>query len=127
MWWETNYTYIWIFNTGRGLSVTLRLPHNIGIIYDLGCSDEFSPTEFITDNILPHLTEHKEYSNYKIAQCVLSHPHADHIQEIDAILADEDDQALIYPALITCPNDKEVGDLKVDFSRIEREDNKELM
>jgi hypothetical protein len=34
---------------------------------------------------------------------------------------------LIHPWLLTCPNDKEEGDLKVDFSRVEREDNKELI
>ena len=77
-WYETLYTYIWVFNTGRGLSSIIRLPNNIGILYDLGCKDDFSPTEFITDNIVPHLSKYKPQESKgdstAIAQCILSHP-----------------------------------------------------
>lgn len=127
MWWDTNNTYIWLFNTGRGLSVIIRLPHNVGIIYDLGCSDEFSPIDFLTKNIIPHLTEYQEYKNNKIGQLILSHPHLDHIQEIDSFLEIENDKPAIYPGLVTCPNDKEEGELKIKMSRILRDDNKDLI
>ena len=121
-WHKTLFTYIWIFNTGRGLSICIRFPHNIGILYDLGASDEFSPTKFVAKNIAPHLTS---YSKCAIAQCFLSHPHADHISEIDAI-SDGTSNSILYPALLTCPNDKS-DEEKVDFNRIKNKDNSELI
>lgn len=126
-WWETLYTYIWVFNTGRGLSIFIRLPTNYGIIYDLGCTDIFSPCEFIKKNILPHLAYYQPNNDSnqksKIAQCVLSHPHLDHIQEMSKILEDDS----LYPILLTCQNDHEKEDNKINFSRIEREDNKNII
>jgi hypothetical protein len=29
-WNTSNFTCIWVFNTNRGLSVCVRLPHNVG-------------------------------------------------------------------------------------------------
>lgn len=121
-WSQNIFTYIWIFNTGRGLSICIRFPHNIGIMYDLGKSDSFSPTEFVNDNIAPHLTQ---YSKCSIAQCFLSHPHADHIGEIGSIVKDSK-QRNLYPALLTCPNDKCDGE-KVNFMRIINDENKQLL
>ncbi|HOX57888.1 MAG TPA: hypothetical protein PLC99_13455 [Verrucomicrobiota bacterium] len=139
-WYETFYTYIWVFNTGRGLSILIRLPNNIGILYDLGNSKEFSPCDFIAKHIAPHLTKYKAgETSTSIAQCILSHPHADHIREIDAIhlQTDKDGQETtspeLRPALLTCPNDKgdqdndQDDDQKVDFTRIKRDDNAELI
>lgn len=121
-WHQTFYTYVWIFNTGRGLSICIRLPHNVGIIYDLGSSDDFSPTGFIRKHIAPHLTQ---YQKHHIAQCVMSHPHADHISEIDTVLSDGKIPSL-YPYFLTCPNDKAPGQ-EVDLSRLENENNKDLL
>jgi beta-lactamase superfamily II metal-dependent hydrolase len=108
-------SYIWIFNVGRGLSIFIRTPLNQGIIYDLGSSDEFSPLEFIKANILPHLSPYKKN---KIAQIILSHPHIDHISEVDVI--SESDSPL-YSNLLTCPHDKDGDHLpneKLNWSRI---------
>src|SRR5215204_5659295 len=44
-WSQTFYTYVWVFNTGRRLSVCVRLPHNVGMMYDLGAAEHFSPTQ----------------------------------------------------------------------------------
>jgi len=120
-WYETFYTYIWVFNTGRGLSICVRLPHNIGLIYDLGSSEEFSPIEFISKHIAPELAQ---YNKSYIAQCFLSHPHADHISEIDKILETENKKLSL--SLLTCPNDKCDGE-KLNFDRIINDDNKELI
>lgn len=122
-WYETAFTYAWIFNTGRGLSVCIRLATGVGIIYDLGCSDEFSPTGFIAEHIAPYL---KKYHDCSIAQCLMSHPHADHIQEVEAIIWRNDKKPALYPYLVTCPNDKAKGE-EVDFSRIITKDNEELI
>lgn len=122
-WMNTKNLYAWIFNTGRGLAVCLRFPDNRGILYDLGSSDDFSPTEFVRTKIAPYLTH---YSSQKIAQCILSHPHADHIREVDAITKHEQINRALVPQLITCPNEKGDGEA-LDFSRIENEDNADLM
>ena len=79
-WSQTFYTYVWVFNTGRGLSVCVRFPHNVGILYDLGASEDFSPAQSIAKNIAPRLDK---YENHSIAQTVLSHAHADPILEIE--------------------------------------------
>ncbi len=133
LWYQTLYTYIWVFNTGRGLSILVRLPTNIGILYDLGSSEGFSPTEFITKHIASHLTKYKpnegDENATALAQCILSHPHADHIWEMDAILESKGKKPPLYPSLLTCPNDKDGQDdnQKVDFTRIRTEENGELI
>lgn len=119
-WHKTFYTYIWVFNTGRGLSVCIRLPHNVGIVYDLGCGDDFSPANFICEKIAPRFAK---YGKCRIAQCVISHPHADHFSEIDAF---SNSESCLYPYLLTCPNDKGSDDA-VDFDRLETKDNAELL
>lgn len=122
-WYETFYTYIWIFNTGRGLSVCIRFPHNLGILYDLGSSEDFSPMEFVAKHIAPKLTL---YKNNQIAQCFLSHPHADHIWELDRTCDRDDNKTLLYPNLLTCPNDKASGE-EVNFDRLVNNDNRDLI
>ncbi len=131
-WDQTLFTYIWVFNTGRGLAVAIRLPHNIGLVYDLGSSEDFSPAFFIAEHIVPRLTPYKTLGSKEgspIAQCVLSHPHADHVTELDAILEVDGKKPPLYPALLTCPNDKDTEDVRqnADFSRIIRDDNRDLI
>jgi len=122
-WHETFYTYIWVFNTGRGLSVCVRFPHNIGVLFDLGSSEDFSPIEFVAKHIAPKLTPYKKNS---IAQCFLSHPHVDHIWEIGRVCDHGNEKALLHPNLLTCPNDKVVGE-EVDFDRLINDDNRDLI
>ncbi len=114
-WYQTLFTYAWVFNTGRGLSVFLRLPHNVGILYDLGRGDDFSPAEFVRDHIVPRL---RRFKNHRIAQVVLSHPHGDHIAEIEAIAGAEGEPTpVLSPHLLTCPHDKDDAEA-VDFGRV---------
>ena len=120
---NTKNLYAWIFNTGRGLAVCLRFPDNRGILYDLGSSDDFSPTDFVRTKIAPYFSY---YSGNKIAQCILSHPHADHISEVDEITKHEGIHRSLVPQLITCPNEKGEGEA-LDFARIENKDNADLM
>ena len=124
VWKNSNKTYIWLFNTGRGLSVCIRLPNNIGIIYDLGNKDDFSPIEFIEDEILPYLNKYNNSNNP--GQLFVSHPHKDHSQEAEKINESEN----YNPGLITLPHDKDVEgqeDEKIDFTRIENDDNKSVI
>ncbi|MDP2209535.1 MAG: hypothetical protein Q8K98_12315 [Bacteroidota bacterium] len=111
-WSKNTDTYIWVFNVGRGLSVFVRTPNNHGMLYDLGASDEFSPIDFVEEHILPHLTKY-EAGNAKqqLAQVVISHPHADHISEVEKL-------EKLSMGLLTCPHDKN-EDEGFDFDAID--------
>lgn len=114
-WENTLFTHIWVFNVGRGLSIFIRTALNQGIIYDLGSSEEFSPTEFIKEHILPHLDE---YKGCKIAQTIISHPHIDHFSEIEMLPGAD---SPFYSSLHTCPHDKKngtTGDERIDWDRV---------
>jgi beta-lactamase superfamily II metal-dependent hydrolase len=122
VWKTSNKTYIWLFNTGRGLSICIRPPNNIGLIYDLGCKDDFSPIDFIQEEIIPHLAKYKSTRN--LGQLIVSHPHQDHIQEAEKVNESES----FNIGLVTLPHDLDVEgqeDEKIDFDRIENDDNKE--
>jgi hypothetical protein len=114
-WRETLFAYIWIFNVGRGLSVFIRTALNQGIMYDFGCSEEFSPTKFAKEHILPNLDG---YGKSKIAQTIISHPHLDHISEIEQLFSSN---STFYAYLHTCPHDKggpDVEDERINWNRI---------
>lgn len=124
-WVWTCKSYIWIFNVGRGLSVFIRTALNQGILYDLGCNQDFSPTDFVLKNILPHLDK---YKNSKMAQTIISHPHADHISEIKMLLSDDSNDSPFYSSLHTCPHDKKEGSEHpeaLDWNRIKNPDGSE--
>ena len=90
-WERTLYTYIWVFNVGRGLAIFVRLPQNIGFIYDLGSDEKFSPRKFIETNIIPKINKFTDVNGCKrrIAQLIISHPHSDHISEISTTEANQ--------------------------------------
>jgi hypothetical protein len=118
-WEHTNDAFIWIFNVGRGSAAFLRTPLNQGIILDISCSQEFSTSDFILDNLIGKLTP---YLDHKIAQVILTHPHHDHISDCGPL----SENPKLRPTLITCPNDKDPSDA-VDWSRIKnRDQNKSL-
>lgn len=104
--WEyTLSTHIWIFSIGRGNAAFIRTGLNQAFIIDMGAggTPEFSPASFIQEFLLERL---EPYQNCKIAQGVLSHPHADHISECRML----EPGSSLSPALLTCPNDKDFAD-----------------
>jgi beta-lactamase superfamily II metal-dependent hydrolase len=118
-WSASNDLFLWVFNVGRGSAAFIRTPLNHGIVVDISCSEFFSTSDFLLDNIIGQLDS---YENHKIAQAILTHPHHDHISDCGP-LGDNDK---LYPTLITCPNDKDPNDA-VDWSRIKNRDgNKSL-
>lgn len=117
-WVSSQKSHIWVFNVGRGLCIFVRTPLNQGIMYDFGSSEDFTPSEFLSKNIIPHLSK---YKNNPLAQTIVSHPHADHITEIACILEPDKDKSLFKAALHTCPHDKTEGAAKpeaIDWNRI---------
>lgn len=113
-WNKSTDAFIWIFNVGRGSASFIRTPLNQGILVDISCSSEFSTSKFLLDHLCPKLDA---YENRKIAQAVLTHPHHDHISDCGPL----SDNKMLYPALITCPNDKDSSD-SVDWTRIKNRD-----
>lgn len=117
-WAQALQSHIWIFNVGRGMSIFIRTALNQGIMYDFGSSQDFSPTKFISKNILPHLDEYKKC---KIAQTIVSHPHIDHITEISCLRSKDGKNSPFYSSLHSCPHDKNEGSAKpeaIDWQRI---------
>ncbi len=102
-WPKSLKSHIWVFDTGRGLSVFIRTGLNQGIMYDFGSTEDFSPCEFLKKNIIPYLDKYKEC---KVAQTIISHPHADHISEIKQLLPTTQGKSAFYSSLHTCPHDK---------------------
>jgi beta-lactamase superfamily II metal-dependent hydrolase len=111
-WAQSTDTYIWVFNVQRGLAIFIRTPNNWGILYDLGNTDEFSPHAFIKENLLPHINKYD--NKHDLAQLVLSHPHTDHISDVEKIKD-------LPIGLLTCPHDhtEAASHEKFDFSVIE--------
>ena len=136
-WEQTLYTYIWIFNIGRGFASFIRLPQNIAFMVDMGSSDDFSPRNFIEKNLIKRLNKFTDTFGIKkqIAQLIISHPHADHISEISTIKNDQQENSFIDAALITCPHNKKYEDdlatkykdEKTDLSRITNQHNQKWL
>lgn len=119
-WSEPLSSYIWIFNVGRGSCAFIRTPLNQGILIDCGSSEDFLPLKFLKEHITPRLDN---YEGYKIAQAIISHPHVDHFTNIFSLFpsGNESKDKNLYPALLTCPNDKEEegGKEALNWDRIE--------
>lgn len=67
---------IYIWDVSHGLAVTLVTPNGRLVAYDAGRSDSFSPLEWLAAN------GHSQLDCF-----VLSHPHADHLRDIEAVIA----------------------------------------
>ncbi|MHA1973120.1 MAG: MBL fold metallo-hydrolase [Candidatus Hodarchaeales archaeon] len=103
---------ILIFNVGRGLSILILTPLKHGLLIDLGSSDDFSPLEFIKQNLLEKIAK---YNDQNFGQILITHPHADHISDIQSL------SDFSY-SLITCPHNKSEEE-KFDFSVLESHKN----
>lgn len=90
-----------IFNVGCGLSSYLEID-DLKVVIDLGNSKEFAP---IDNFLLPLFKKRNLTKNaagkYDLSQLILSHPHDDHISNIEAL------HKYFYPGLLTIPNDNE--------------------
>lgn len=118
-WVLSHRSHIWVFNVGRGLCIFIRTALNQGIMYDFGNSEDFNPSDFLQEHIIPHLDKYKEHS---LAQRFISHPHADHISDINCLI-DEDgkENTMLSASLHTCPHHKTEGSAEpeaIDWSRI---------
>lgn len=88
-----------VFNVGGALSTYFETADK-KVIVDLGRSGEFNP---VIDFLLPlykarNSAKHAD-GRYLIDQCIISHPHNDHLSAIS------DFNKYFFPNLLTCPND----------------------
>jgi beta-lactamase superfamily II metal-dependent hydrolase len=92
-----------IFNVGAALSAYMETD-NKKIVIDLGKSSEFSP---VNDFLLPLFKKRGEKRNYGgkyfLSQVFISHPHKDHISDLDNL------DKHFYIDLYTTPNDLSKG------------------
>ncbi len=124
-WVSSQKSHIWVFNVERGLSIFIRTALNQGIIYDIGSSDDFKPSEFLAKYIIPYLDE---YKLHRLSQTIISHPHADHISDIECLKDNNKKESLFYTYLHTCPHHKTEGPAKpeaVNWGRIKNPEGSE--
>lgn len=71
--------YLCIYNVGRGLCVAIETPKNYLCMIDCGCSDDTS--------LILHLkkTAFTELNGHKLAKLIITHPHLDHIADIQNV------------------------------------------
>lgn len=92
-----------IFNVGPALSAYVEL-RDKKVVFDLGKGNNFSP---VNDFLIPLFKKREgEKERYSIDQLFLSHPHKDHISDLDAM------NAKFYYELYTTPNDLSGDDEK---------------
>jgi hypothetical protein len=87
-------------------------------MYDFGSSEDFKPSEFLAENIIPFLDE---YKGCKLAQTIISHPHSDHITGISCLEDSEKEKSPLHAFLHTCAHHKTDGSAKpedIDWKRI---------
>ena len=121
IWSASLSTHIWIFNVGRGNSAFIRSGINQGFLVDMGKGGDFCPASFVSENFVPDLDPYPEDGDRKVAQAILSHPHADHITQCDELANGKS----LHPTLLTCPHDREGDegpDEKLNWDRIKNPD-----
>lgn len=124
---KNDNTEIIIFNVERGLSINIKTPQNYTILYDLGSTSGFSPITLYKDQgILDNLSYYSEKSetSKRIAQCLISHPHLDHMSDLGEDNTKYINENSFY---ITCQNDKSDNEKgqAINFDRINNPDNDE--
>jgi beta-lactamase superfamily II metal-dependent hydrolase len=71
-----------VFNVEHGACSFLRTPTNRTMLIDCGCTENFSPALYVAEHELPTAAA---WGSYRLTRMTVTHPHEDHITEIDAI------------------------------------------
>lgn len=111
-----------VFNVGGALC-TYAEHSGTQIVIDIGKGNDFSP---VNDFLVP-LYEKRNYrktnGKYPISQLIVSHPHKDHLSDI------QDFDKYFAPYLITCPNDKtfpKSSKLNINWEAIDTPDDPDV-
>lgn len=99
---EGKYMKLVVFNVGSALCVYAE-HQTTRIVFDIGKGNNFSP---VNDFLLPLYEKRGEHrlknrnNRYGISQLIVSHPHKDHISDIQEF------DKIFYAHLLTTPNSK---------------------
>lgn len=115
-----------VFNVGGALSSYIEIG-NIKLMVDVGSGDDFSP---VKDFLVP-LFERRGYlqydynglKKYRISQLIISHPHKDHLSDIQKF----DDH--IYPFWLTTPNSNSIpknNPININWNAIDSKDDENV-
>lgn len=74
-----------IFNVEHGFCAFIKSPNNYGLLIDCGERENFSPIKYIIDNEMSDIAEH---NGHKLTQFILTHPHDDHLSDIERLKDD---------------------------------------
>jgi len=75
---------IWVFDVDHGFMAFIRAPSGATLAIDCGLAADFSPTVYIRDK---ELEEWERCAECPISKLVLTHPHDDHIEDIERLAA----------------------------------------
>src|SRR5579864_5608741 len=75
-------TKVLVFDVEHGACSFVRTPTNHTILIDCGCTEGFSPALYLMKN---ELNTTATWNDHKLTQMVVTHPHDDHITEVEAI------------------------------------------
>jgi len=84
-------TQIWVFDVEHGFCAFVRAPNDATLMIDCGRSDYFSPALYVRNNLL---TQAELQRGHPITQLIVTHPHDDHIEDIETI------RQYLQPALL---------------------------
>ena len=73
---------ILIFDVEHGFCAFVKSPNNYGLLIDCGKKGSFSPTKHIINSEVNYV---EEYNGYKLAQFILTHPHDDHLSDVERL------------------------------------------
>lgn len=73
-----------IFDVEHGFCAFIKTPTGYGRLIDCGCTSTFSPALYIAKHELPSC---KSWNGNPLAHLTITHPHNDHIEDIEAVIA----------------------------------------
>lgn len=89
-----------VFAVEQGMCVYVRTPNDCGILIDCGKSESFSPAAWLAEHEAPSLSAP--------ISLVVTHPHENHVKDMDAVVR------LLFPTLL-CSDSHEPAEALPDF------------
>ena len=71
-----------IFHVEHGFCAFVRSPNDYTLLIDCGATKDFSPIKYILEK---ELAGANEYEGYKLTKFILTHPHDDHLTDIERL------------------------------------------
>src|ERR1700692_1088131 len=79
---EDSMARVIIFDVDHGSCAFMKSPTGCSLMIDCGRTDGFSPVAYISDH---ELDGTPVFSGYRLTQLLITHPHDDHIEDIESI------------------------------------------